>query len=207
MADLDVVIRYDIDTRLFWLPGNNAIPYLGLVIDLSTANVIDLKLRRLIELGVDITGKYVCRHEEPDREYLRPRIDLIGMVSQVIGDRALLTDTEGISEVSIDEAYLEPRSEYLDDVILKVYGRQANRVISKLREIRGPLSTANAKLDKIKQTLNSLKEKHQIVLGGDFKGNIWKFSDPWQRSISYIYYDIETEFPFWSSGPKLWSLS
>jgi hypothetical protein len=30
-----------------------------------------------------------------------------------------------------------------------------------------PLSTANVKLERIKQTLASLKEKHQIILGGD----------------------------------------
>lgn len=180
VADLDVVIRYDIDTRLFWPPGNDPVPYLGLVIDLGTANVIDLSLRKLIELGVDVTGKYVCKHEEADREYLRPRIDLIGMVSQVVDDRVLLTDTEGVSGISVDQAYLEPRSEYLDDVIQKVYGPQAHRVISKLKEIRGPLSTATAKLERIKQTLNSLKDKHQIVLGGDVKvtfGNFLSIGD------------------------------
>jgi len=76
IPNLDVVIRYDIDARMFWPPENDPTPYLGLVVDLSTANVIDIPLTKLIELGVDVVGKYVCRHEEADREYLRPHLDL-----------------------------------------------------------------------------------------------------------------------------------
>jgi hypothetical protein len=178
VANLDVVVRYDFDTRMFWPPSINPSPYLGLVIDLSTANVLDISLAKLIEVGVDVIGKYVCRREEAEHEYIRPRLDLIGMVSQVVNNCALLTDTDGISEIELDQAYLEPRSEYLDEVIQKVYGEQSGRVLAKLKEIRGSFATANAKLEKIKQTLTSLKKNHQIVLGGDVAVTFGNFLTP-----------------------------
>ncbi len=95
--------------------------------------------------------------------------------------------------------FLEPRAEYLDEVITKVYGTQANRVLSKLREICGPLSTAPAKLERIKQTLNGLKEKHPIILGGDVQaefGNLLSIGNPLFPTV------ITTTRPNFLFGPQ-----
>ncbi len=178
---LDVVIRYDLDTRLFWSPGNNAMPYLGLVIDISTANILDLSVADLLSKGVNVKGKYICKHEASDQDYLRPRLDLIGMISNVDGDNLLLTDTDGINEINAHDAFLEPRSEYLDEIILSIYRSDSKKVLNKLKEIRGPLSTATSKLERIKQTLSGLQNDHHIIFGGGVKvdfGNLLTTENP-----------------------------
>lgn len=200
VENLDVVIRYDIDARMLWPSGNNPSPYLGLVIDMSTANILDIPLAKLIELGVNVTGKYVCRREDAEHNFLRPRLDLIGMVSQIVANRALLTDTDGITEIKLDQAYLEPRSEYLDEVIQKVYKEHSGRVLAKLREIRGPLSTANAKLERIKQTLNNLREKHQIVLGGDMSVRFGDFLSSGEVNFPAAISTTRPNFHFGAQG-------
>lgn len=196
---LDVVIRYDLDTRMFWPTGENAKPYLGLVIDISTANVIDIPLVRLLDHGVNIIGKYVCTHEANEQDYLRPHLNLVGKVSQIFGDRILLNDTEGINEVDVSEAFLEPRSEYLDEVVHQIYGNHTSRILGKLKEIRGPLSTATAKLERIKQTLSGLKGNHSIVLGGNVKvdlGDLLSLGNPIFPQV------ISTTRPNFLFGPQ-----
>ena len=56
---VEVVIRYDVDARMFLPPGNDPVPYLGLVMDIRTSNVIDLPVNMLLEKGMNVIGKYV----------------------------------------------------------------------------------------------------------------------------------------------------
>jgi len=169
VSGVEVVTRYDIDARMFWMPGNDPIPYLGVLIDISTSNVIDLAVAELIARGLNVTGKYVCKRGDGEPGYLRPRLELIGMVSRVEGNRLLLTDTEGIDEIDARDALLEPRLENLDAVIKILYGENANKILARVKQLRVPLTTATGKLAQIRQTLTGLKNKHKIVLGGEVK--------------------------------------
>lgn len=168
VSGVEVVIRYDIDARMFWPPGNDPKPYLGVLLDVGTANAIDLSIAELVERGFDIVGKYVCQRGEYDSEYLRPKLELVGKVSCVKGSRLLLTDTEGVTEIETEAALLEPRLENLDAVIRVLYGTHANRILDRVRQFRAPLTTATGKLTKIRETLNKLR-KSPIVLGSDVK--------------------------------------
>ncbi len=198
-SNLDVVTRYDLDTRMLWPTGEDPKPYLGLIIDISTANIIDIPLTQLLENGVDVIGKYVCTHEKNEQDYLRPHLKLVGQVSQILDDRILLNDTEGINEIDVAKAFLEPRSEYLDDIIQKIYGNHSKRILGKLKEYRGQLSSASAKLEKIIQTLNRLKTKHSIVLGSNVKaelGDILSLGNPLFPQV------ISTSRPNFLFGPQ-----
>src|ERR1043165_8793842 len=79
---IDVVVRYHLDTRIITHPDAKMLPYLGLVLDVNTSNLLDLSVADLITAGVDVTGKYVCKLVEPTEDGVRPRPEILGAVLQ-----------------------------------------------------------------------------------------------------------------------------
>jgi hypothetical protein len=61
---LEVPLRYEIDCRMFRDAHNS--PYLGLVIGVETANVVDIPVADLMRRGLTVSGRYVCRRQESD---------------------------------------------------------------------------------------------------------------------------------------------
>ncbi len=113
-----------------------------------------------------MNGRYVCRREDPDAEYLHPRLDLVGRVRKVEGSSLSLSDSEGISEIGATVVFLGPREENLRDVIQLLCGRDAIRVLTKLDNLKRPISTSAGKYARINQTIESLR-KHDIIIGGN----------------------------------------
>lgn len=169
VPDLEVALRYEIDCRLFWHSQNE--PFLGLVIDLATSNIIDIPVSKLLEDGLTISGRYVCyrQEEEIEQEYLLPRLELIGKVVRQDGSNLLLTDTESTTEVQSKDVFLEPTLQNLQDVIRLYYGANAGKVLAKLQSYRSPINTATDKLKKIQTTLQGLKDKHPIVVADNLE--------------------------------------
>jgi hypothetical protein len=196
---VEVVTRYDIDARMFWTPGSDPMPYVGVLIDISTSNVIDLSVAELINRGIDVIGKYVCKHGDDEPEYLRPRLELVGMVSRVEGSRLLLTDNEGIDEIDARDVLLEPRLENLDAVVKALYGAHANRILARLRQLRAPLTTATGKLARISQTLTDLKNKHKIVLAGEVEVSLADLLVPGDPQFPTY---VSTSHPGFLFGPQ-----
>jgi hypothetical protein len=165
---VEVAVRYAMSTRPMWPPGDAVRPYLGLLVDLRTSNVIDLSVEELLDLGVEVKGKYVCARREDDDDLVLSKLDTLGMVSEVDGGRLLLTDSMGIDEVAAEDVLLEPRQENLEVVVRALYGRHASDVISQLRQLRGPYGSAAGKLQKIRHTLEGLRKRHSVSLDGGF---------------------------------------
>jgi hypothetical protein len=163
---LEVAVRYAMDTRPMWPPGDDVRPYLGLLVDLRTSNVIDLSVAKLLKLGVEVTGRYVCRRREEDDDLVLPRLETIGMVSEIDGGRLLLTDTTGVDEADAEEVLLEPRAENLEGAVGALYGRYASDVVSRLKQLRGPYASAAGKRQKIQHTLEGLRKRHSVLLDG-----------------------------------------
>jgi hypothetical protein len=161
VKDLEVALRYDIDCRMFGYEENKL--YLGLVIDVATSNVIDIPVSQLHMQGMSLVDRYVCHHKESDREFLRPRLELLGRISKADGGKIWLTDTEGISEVDANDVYLEPRLENLHDVIKLYYKQNASKVLNALEEQRLPVSSAAGKLTNIRNTLAALKNRSVYI--------------------------------------------
>ena len=181
ISGLEVAVRYDIDCRMFLDANDN--PYLGLVMDVRTANIIDIPIEGLLTKNFPITGKYVCRRRDIDHAYLRPGLDLLGRVSQVKDELLFLTDFDDVTEVTTKEALLEPRWEYLQEVINTFYGSKAKQVLADLKNLRGPFTTAPGKLDQIKLTLKNLK-KRTIVIGENL-----------QVSLGDLLSELDPQFP------------
>lgn len=164
IPDLEVSIRYEIDCRLFYDREDN--PFLGLVIDVGTTNVIDLSVAELRRRGMSVTDRYVCRRQEDAPAYLRPRLELIGRVSAVQSGRLLLTDTAGEDVVAAEEALLEPRLENLEATVQALCGQRAPTVLATLRSLRQPVVSAIGRLSHCRQTVDRLKKRGLVIANG-----------------------------------------
>ncbi len=158
---VEVAMRYTVDCRMFQYEENSH--YLGLIIDISTSNLIELPASELLKRGLPLLGRYVYHSHALASSYLKPEPELLGKVSRIEDGILFLTDTEGTDQISADKAFLEPRIENLRDVITLLYGEKSTRIITTLETLRQPINTANGKLAQIKQTLESLR-KRKIIL-------------------------------------------
>lgn len=196
VSGLEVTVRYEIDCRMFL--DRKETQYLGLVMDVGASNIIDLPVAELISKGVSPLDKYVCRRHPDDHPYLIPRLELLGRVAEQRGDSLLLTDTDGVTEVGAVEAMLEPRAEYLNEVVGAIYGNKASAVLKQLNVLRQPLASALGKLDRIRTTLGGLK-KRPVVLGNGVSVNFGELHQEGHVSFPLA---IATERPAFLLGAQ-----
>ncbi len=195
---LEVPLRYEIDCRMFHHADNQL--YLGLVINVETANVIDIPVAELMEKGLPIVGHYVCRRRDTEHVYLHPGLDNLGRVSSVEGSRLLLTDTDGITEAESNQVLLEPRLEYLHEVIRTLCGHKAPRVLSALQALRQPVSTPIGQLAQIRITLAGLRrKKEQLTIANGVKVELGEML---QEEDDRFPAEITTERPTLLFGPQ-----
>ena len=177
ISGLEVSLRYELDCRIFVNPAGA--PFLGLVVDVGTANVIDLPVSDLLAHGVGVLDRYVMQRREDDRGYMRPGLEPLGRVGEVQGTTLLLSDASGADTVEADEALLEPRTENLHAVIEAMCGAQSPRVLASLKSRRGPVSSAKGKLVEIERTVESL-HKQMFTIGDGVEielGNLLRKGD------------------------------
>jgi len=167
---VEVHIRYDIDCRLFWNARDE--PYLGVVLDIASSNEISIPVSELIDKGLSIVGKYICRREEvAETEYTLPRLKTIGAVSSSDSNRLLLVDFDGDPDINASEVILEPRTENLKDVLRLIHPRRTDQIWESLEATRRELNTANGKLRRIQTVLSGLR-RHPITMGDGLSVNL-----------------------------------
>lgn len=161
ISGLEVPVRYEVDCRMFL--DHEEKPFLGLVVDVRTANVIDLPVSMLIAHGFAIEGKYICRRREADLTYVQPGLELVGQVYKSEFNNLKFTDADSTGECSADDALVEPRQEYFQEAIEALFPGHADAVLARLRGLRQPLASAAGKLAQIKSTLAGLK-RHRLKI-------------------------------------------
>lgn len=196
MSGLEVCLKYRLDCRMFW--DTNDRPFLGLVIDVDTANVIDLPVSDLMQRGLPIIDKYVCRRREFQHPYLHPSLDLLGRVTSVQGTHLKLTDTSGQQQIEAHQALLEPRQENLEAVIRLLCGHKAARVLDELKQLRYPLTTADGKQSQIQDTLKRLRD-HPLTIAD---GVQIQFGEQLRHGHPLFPAQISTERPTLLFGPQ-----
>ena len=157
---LDVVAKWSFDLRLVHVADTDDRPYLGLIADVATSNVIDIPVSELLAGGFDPTGCYVGTQgsEVDDLAGFSPR-RLIGRVREVQDGLLVLDDVPNDSDterVPATDALLEPRRETLDAVVRALYPSAATNALSALRERAAPYVSGNGKLTKIAGTVDHL---------------------------------------------------
>lgn len=172
---LEVVARHMIDTRILEAPAHVPAEFIGLLVNISTSNIIDIPVSTLIERGVNVVGLYVCRREALEDSDILPRLETIGKVSTIRNQELLLVDTDGTDCIASDAVVLEPRQENLERVIRALYTAQSDRILKRLNDLRKPFSTALGKLARVKDTLKSLRERHALHFSGGLTGTVGHF--------------------------------
>lgn len=163
-SDLEVALRYEIDCRMFAPDGQQ--PFLGLVLDIRTANIVEVSLNELVRHHMTLAGRYACRRIDPERPYLHPPLELLGRIESLHGSQVTLSDERGSFEVDASDVILEPRSENLDAAVAALYPKNHRRILAKLRELRSPAGSATGKLDRANQTLEQLRRRRLTIANG-----------------------------------------
>lgn len=171
---LDVFVRFRLSTRLLYPRGNQPTPYLGLLLDIHTSNVIDLPVGDLLSRGLDPRGMYVGQRGPQVDDVLLPELDILGRVREVDGDRLLLDDLRTPAEegqppatsIPIASALVEPRGDNLESVARVIYGGDTDAILRRLRQLRHSYATAPSQLDHIRTTLKGLRKNVDLDVAG-----------------------------------------
>jgi hypothetical protein len=148
---LDVLVRHSFDLRVLGAPHQGAEPFLALMLDVSTSNELEIPAGQLLRDRFDPIGRYVCARADSGQDNVLARLETLGRVVGVSGDKLQLNDFTGEEFVDPDHVTLEPRQENLEALIRHFYPRDAPKILEGLRKRRAPFSTANDKLAKVRE--------------------------------------------------------
>ncbi len=165
---VDVVAKWSFDLRLMASVEPENPPWVGLIADVGTSNVIDMPVHELIRCGFDPTGSYVGLHVDADDPVSASRLRLLGRVCGVEEQTLVLDDLHGDAandRVAATDVYVEPRRETLEAIVRCLYPRIASEVLEKLRRIRAPYLSGERKLAKIQRTVAEMNKS--LSKGGD----------------------------------------
>ena len=207
---IDVVAKWSFDLRLLTSADPDQPPWLGLLADVSTSNVIDVPVSELLKQGFDPVGCYVGPLGEIDDISGVSRMRLLGRVTDVEAGVLILDDVRDNAEnkrVNAANVFLEPRPETLEAVVQKLYPAIASKALHKLRHIRAPYLSGEGKLDKIRRMVMGLNESLgktsgktlSLTFSGGFSVSLDTLLD---QSSPYFPPVIETTRPNMLFGPS-----
>lgn len=193
---VEVYHRYDLDCRMFWDAAQQ--PYLGLVISVDAATVIDRPVSELIARGVSVQGRCVCQRRTIDHPYVLPRLDILGEVQRIQGSQLILEGPDGKHMIDAAEVVIEPRLENLTAVISAYCQGKAPAVLARLQQEREDLASASGQLRLISHTLVGLQQQH-FIIAPDLAIT---FGDPLEEGSERFPARITTERPPLLFGPQ-----
>jgi hypothetical protein len=162
-AGVEVPLRYEIDCRIF--RDANERPFLGLLADVSTANVLDVPVAELIRHGMVVTDRYIVRRPEGEHAYLKPGLVPLGRIERVSEGRLSLSDTVGPDEVAASDVLLEPTLVNLHDAIRALYKAKSPQILAELHQLRLPVASAHGKLARVNSTITTLRKRRLRIAG------------------------------------------
>jgi hypothetical protein len=207
---IDVVAKWSFDLRLLTSADQEQPPWLGLLADVGTSNVIDVPVSELLKQGFDPVGCYVGTPGEIDDISGFSRVRLLGRVTGVEDGVLILDDVRDDADnerVKAADVFLEPRRETLEAVVQKLHPAVAANALHKLRRIRAPYLSGDRKLEKIRRMVVSLNQSLGKTSGkalsltfGD--GLSVSFDALLDQSSPYFPRGIETSRPNMLFGPS-----
>lgn len=156
---LDVVAKWSFDLRLIASVSPDEAPWLGLIADVGTSNLIDIPVAELMERGLDPVGAYVGVIGDAEDPLSASRLRLLGRVTDTQGSILILDDMRedaASNRVAAGDVFLEPRREILEATVRCTYPDIAGQALEKLRRIRAPYLNGDKKLEKIRRTIDQM---------------------------------------------------
>jgi hypothetical protein len=207
---IDVVAKWSFDLRLLSSADPERPPWLGLLADAGTSNVIDVPVSELLKKGFDPVGCYVGTPGEIDDISGFSRVRLLGRVIGVEGGVLMLDDVRDNADnerVKAADVFLEPRRETLEAVVQALHPAVASNALDKLRRIRAPYLSGKGKLEKIRRMVADLNQSLgktsgrplNLTFSGGFSGRFGALLDQSSPCFPQV---IETSRPNMLFGPS-----
>ncbi len=196
---LDVLVRHSFDTRVLDAPGNDAAPFLALLLEVSTSNELDISADALLAAGMDPLGRYVCMRPEASEEGVLPRLETLGRVVGVADGQFQLNDFSGDEFVSTKSVVLEPRQENLEILVRLFYPQRAETILEGLKRRRAPYASAKGKFQAISSVHQGVAERLEQA---DFGGLQVRMSPLLQRGDTLFPHGISTARPGFLFGAQ-----
>ena len=176
---LDVVAKWSFDVRLLFSGESDEPPFVGLLADVGTSNLIDVPVSELLKKNFDPVGCYVGTPGELHDLTGSSQIRLLGQVNGVENSTLILEDVRSDADsdrVDATEVFVEARRETLEAATRALYPTVAENALAKLRRIRAPYLAGDGKLRKIRRMIDdlnrSLRQKSDRSLNLQFGDNL-----------------------------------
>jgi hypothetical protein len=158
---LHVYPKYALGARVLY-PQNRA-PVFGVQVHVSTQRDIALSVMQLIERGLDVHGRYVlARQPEDSPNPLRDPISrrrLAGRVAQVIGSQIVLDDSRDVTEVPVDQSWLEASLENFEACIHLAGASDVDSILRRLAEAVFNVVGGQGRYEELQRTARLLGEQ------------------------------------------------
>ncbi|NKM99771.1 argonaute/piwi family protein [Rhizobium leguminosarum] len=157
------------DTRRLDLDGRSVI---GVICESRLKSFINVTCDVLLDAGVPLVGRYVQLQEAPSDVRLLPRRRIVGRVCAIDGNILALEDhIEGFDRVPASDVYLEPRTENVDDCVLKLLGSRAASVLSVTAANAEAFNSGPGRKIRIEEALTFLRDRANLspIPGASFK--------------------------------------
>lgn len=139
----------------------------GVILGIKSRYEIDLNVSELIELGLDITDRYILGRADPrfpgqDPRYARK---MLGVVRSVRGGVLLVDGPTGTVEVPAGEVWLEARRENFEAAFECAAGHRARQLLAELEgRISRELTGGKARLDRTRSIADKLGQHGPLLL-------------------------------------------
>lgn len=155
---LSVRSRYQMTARVINLYKSE--PFVGLVLDVETANLIDASCAELLERDFPLEELYVGSYcDQPDSR-LAPKFRLAGRVCSILGDELVLTDhRDDFGTIEREKAYLDPSPTAFRRCMSHVYGERLSEAEQALRDRLAEERGGPTRLQRLMETLGKLGGK------------------------------------------------
>jgi hypothetical protein len=207
---IDVVAKWSFELRLLTSANLEQPPWLGLIVDVGTSNVIDVPVSDLLKRGFNPVGCYVGTPGEIDDILGFSRMQLLGRVAGIQGGTLVLDDVRAGADserVNAADVFLEPRRETLEAIVQTLHPAGAANALHTLRRLRAPYLSGKGKLDKISRMIADLNQSLGKTSGKPLRltfgdGLSVRFDELLDESSPYFPRVIETSKPTMLFGPS-----
>ena len=159
---------YEFESRAI-VPYKDVVKY-GFLFNFSVLQGFNANISKLIEMGVDVTGRYVGKEPIDIKRHplLNSNFDrrLVGKVANIKGQIVTLQDSKEISEISASECYLEPRLENIDHCLSSLYPEEHDYFKRKQEEYFKIIGAKHS-FERLTKIIQWLKEQGQIKCSKD----------------------------------------
>jgi hypothetical protein len=136
---------------------------IGLICEVRLKNLLLATCADASAAGISPLGRYVQVEEPcPDPRFL-PRRRLVGRIAAIDGDDLILDDhAPGYERLPASSAYLEARSEIVEQCVRHFLGADASALLDSARSDAARLHAGPGSRQKIEETLNYLRGKARL---------------------------------------------